>query len=133
MNLVHKVALAVITLATAAFLYATTPSDRTYADGVNPTSQVALATDKTGYLSDDQAPLRFRSNNTAIVSFVSVIEQYCGIAPPGYVFMACETLYKGNPVIFMPNPCAYPDSDAYAHLLCHELGHVNGWPATHGK
>jgi antirestriction protein ArdC len=32
----------------------------------------------------------------------------------------------------MPNPCAFPDSDAYAHLLCHELGHANGWPPTHG-
>lgn len=29
--------------------------------------------------------------------------------------------------IFMPNPCAWPRREAYAELLCHELGHRNGW------
>lgn len=32
----------------------------------------------------------------------------------------------------LPNPCDYPQTDAYARLICHELGHINGWPAYHG-
>jgi hypothetical protein len=32
--------------------------------------------------------------------------------------------------IVAPNPCVYA-GDPYADLLCHELGHVNGWPASH--
>lgn len=31
-----------------------------------------------------------------------------------------------NDTVIMPNPCDYADQ-AYAALLCHEQGHVNGW------
>jgi len=42
---------------------------------------------------------------------------------------ACET---GGRII-APNPCSFPDTDAYARILCHEIGHANGWPSTHGS
>ena len=32
-------------------------------------------------------------------------------------------------VIIMPNPCLY--AGRYPGILCHELGHVNGWGADH--
>jgi hypothetical protein len=35
-------------------------------------------------------------------------------------------------VTYAPDPCLYPN-EAFARLLCHEKGHVNGWPPTHGK
>jgi antirestriction protein ArdC len=34
--------------------------------------------------------------------------------------------------LVLPNPCAFGSNDRYAALLCHELGHANGWPPTHG-
>ena len=40
--------------------------------------------------------------------------------------LACEK----NKKLILPNPCLYPeekDVDSYAHLLCHEKAHVNGW------
>lgn len=32
-------------------------------------------------------------------------------------------------VIYAPNPCQAPG--AYAELMCHEIGHANGWNAKH--
>lgn len=32
--------------------------------------------------------------------------------------------------VYMPNPCEFR-GDRYADLLCHEAGHVQGWPANH--
>jgi len=34
--------------------------------------------------------------------------------------------------ITITNPCDYPDQ-AYARLLCHEMAHVNLWPADHSN
>jgi hypothetical protein len=35
--------------------------------------------------------------------------------------------------IYMPNPCSFPPSDDYARLMCHEIGHLNGWPDNHPR
>lgn len=40
--------------------------------------------------------------------------------------LGCTALWPGRPTMVLPNPCAFPFSD-YATLVCHELGHVNGW------
>jgi hypothetical protein len=32
--------------------------------------------------------------------------------------------------IYAPNPCtdkAVDDKNSYAHLICHEMAHTNGW------
>ena len=57
-----------------------------------------------------------------------VCEAKFGAPPAGMRTNACDT---GERMV-MPNPCNFPDTDRYAHLLCHELGHANGWPPTHG-
>lgn len=31
----------------------------------------------------------------------------------------------------LPNPCSVVDGGWYADLLCHEMGHANGWPESH--
>lgn len=44
--------------------------------------------------------------------------------------LGCTLMWPGRPTVVVPNPCAFPWDD-YAALLCHELGHVNGW--THAR
>lgn len=55
----------------------------------------------------------------------------CGVAPPGFRTMGCHIRDGGVSIIFTANPCLYPeaalDKTSYAHLMCHELGHANGW------
>ena len=81
-------------------------------------------------IDDERPPVRFTGDNATTVAFVnsSLIDRLCGMAPLGFKTLACT----GERVMVLPNPCAYPDEDAYAHLACHELGHVNLWPADHG-
>lgn len=51
---------------------------------------------------------------------------------PDTIVNACTMSKGGNYLVMMPNPClpAYR-SESYAKLLCHEQGHVNGWPGDH--
>lgn len=89
------------------------------------------------WLSHDLPPARFRGDAEATVHFVAAdqIGPICAPGLPplqcGYVWSACTAIDPPR-VMTVPNPCTRPD-DAYAALLCHELGHVNGWPATHGN
>lgn len=84
--------------------------------------------------SDRTPPVRFQGDATVSLELSDQqgIDRRChprfGAPPAGMKTDACEM--DGR--VVAPNPCTYPDSDAYAHLLCHELGHVNGWPRTHG-
>lgn len=87
--------------------------------------------------SDAVPPQRFQGDVNARVEFVrsSAVEPRCraiGFTMPlrrGDTVLACS----GNATIVIPNPCLYAAGDGYARLLCHELGHVNGWPATHDQ
>jgi hypothetical protein len=81
----------------------------------------------------EQVPQRFRGPVDRVrLDFKSAAEvnRYCagGVVLCDRVFYACASGRR----ITMPNPCDYPAGDEYAALLCHELGHLNGWPATHG-
>jgi hypothetical protein len=84
--------------------------------------------------SDARPPAVFQHDATVTLRFAgqAQIDASCqilfGKAPAGLRTNACTTKQD----LIMPNPCGYPDSDPYAHLLCHELGHANGWPPTHG-
>jgi hypothetical protein len=40
--------------------------------------------------------------------------------------LGCTVMWPGRPTIVLPNPCSFPWDD-YAALVCHEVGHVNGW------
>lgn len=86
------------------------------------------------YYSNQIPPQRFQ-HDTAVqlqLSGQNGIDRAChkafGAPPAGMKTDACEI--DGR--VFAPNPCAFPQSDAYARLLCHEIGHANGWPASHG-
>lgn len=50
-----------------------------------------------------------------------------GAPPPGMQTNGCAF---GSTVV-LSNPCALAATESYARLLCHELGHVNGWSADH--
>lgn len=55
------------------------------------------------------------------------INHYCGVAPPGYHYEGCEL---PNGTIVVSNPCQAKevnDTTSFAHLLCHEKAHLNGW------
>lgn len=90
-------------------------------------AKVALAPNST-LISSGIPPVRFRGDNVAAVFFVDDVTKLCGRAKPGFVILACA---QGNQIA-MPNPCAYAASERYARIMCHELAHVSGWPATHG-
>ena len=93
----------------------------------------ALAPNSTIY-SEGPPPERFQKAATLTLelSDQAGIDRKCqalfGRLPDGLKANACHT---GDRVI-MPNPCSFPQTETYARLLCHELGHENGWPATHG-
>jgi hypothetical protein len=94
---------------------------------------LAAAPNSTPY-SDSRPPVLFQRDATMTLEVANQgeIDDTChalfGNPPSGMRTQACTSGRK----VIMPNPCSFPDSDAYAHLLCHELGHLNGWPATHG-
>ena len=77
-------------------------------------------------LSEGPPPARYRANTSFVITLVNDIEAACGKAPRGYVFLGCT---RGR-TVYMPNPCTTRES--FARILCHEAGHVNGWPRTHG-
>jgi hypothetical protein len=92
----------------------------------------------TAPYSNDLPPEKYQGNPPPSVIIIvdnTNSKNTCGVAQPGWRLMACEFNKKGTPVLLMPNPCIYPEAQkdpySYAHLLCHEFGHANGWNATH--
>ena len=57
----------------------------------------------------------------------STCNAFFGPAPEGFEIGGCQTGRR----IIAPNPCLYAQTESYARLLCHELGHLNGWSAMH--
>jgi hypothetical protein len=96
-------------------------------------STVALGT-----ANDDLPPTYFQGNappSVVITVDNTNTKENCGVAQKGWRILACEFTGKNNtPIIIMPNPCRYPeakDENSYAHLMCHEFGHANGWNSDH--
>jgi hypothetical protein len=88
--------------------------------------------------SNDLPPPQYQGNPRPSVIIIvdnTNSEDACGVAEKGFRLMACTgTGLYGVPHITMPNPCTYPerlDPYSYAHLLCHEIGHANGWNSKH--
>lgn len=82
-------------------------------------------------INDGYPPIRFMGEATAVVVFVDDVSSLCGKAPPGYVVLACAV--PENHAIALPNPCFERFKDEqFAKIACHEKGHINGWPETHG-
>lgn len=76
-------------------------------------------------------PPRFRGNVTGEITFTdrAGIDRECKIAPEGMERQGCK---RGNRII-VSNPCRLENPTRLEATICHELGHLNGWPRTHGE
>lgn len=94
----------------------------------------AVLSSHPSYYSNQIPPARYQGDTTVQLQITnqSGIDQVChkafGAPPAGMKTDACEI--DGR--VIAPNPCAFAATDPYAKLLCHEIGHANGWPASHG-
>lgn len=82
-----------------------------------------------------QIPPQFQNNRTVVLHTMTPEEVTKKCGDPGkaangeklYV-VACGDINGKH--VYMPNPCKYPevkDENSYAHLLCHEIAHTEGW------
>lgn len=83
----------------------------------------------TTLVYDGMPPDRFQQSAEVRVKFVPEpnSEGACGISSRG-IFEACV---RGH-TVYLPNPCPLGNTERFARLTCHEMAHVNGWPADHG-
>lgn len=85
-------------------------------------------------MNDGMPPVRFQGDAAAVVVFTdrAGIDAACGIAPPPYRIIACHrTADNGVSVVFMPNACPTGNTEFYAKIMCHEMGHAQGWSGDH--
>lgn len=80
-------------------------------------------------------PLRFRGDHKVTMYFDNINKINRDGGYKHRPFCSSTVFAYSDPdtnTMHLPNPCQYPQSDAYARLACHELGHINGWPGYHG-
>ena len=82
-------------------------------------------------ISDGVPPARFQRDAVAQVWFVSpgAVDLICDQKGLGFNVVACS--YPAQRKIIVPNPCLADPREYYGRMLCHELGHINGWPGNH--
>ena len=89
----------------------------------------------SGEVASGMPPARFRGAAEFQLKASADVGLDCkkaGLKPvDGTKTEACAVIGGPVPVVIISNPCKSPGH--YARTLCHELGHVNGWPATHGE
>lgn len=75
-------------------------------------------------------PAQYQRDTSAAVHFRDrmEIERICS-ERVGHYSQACADI--GGMNIWIENPCNVADQHWYPALLCHEIGHRNGWPADH--
>ena len=94
---------------------------------------VAAPPPEPALFSDAKPPARFQGPTTVTLQVTDQagIDRAChplfGKPPAGMKTDACQF---GDRVV-LPDPCTFPASDRYAAILCHELGHANGWSSRH--
>lgn len=71
----------------------------------------------------ERPPPQYHADRNSMVTFTTDPDAACRplSRPTDRRIPACE--YYG--ALIVPNPCG--QTGAYADLLCHELGHANGW------
>lgn len=91
------------------------------------------ASQLNGTMNAGLPPVRFQNNAVAIVVFTDRIgiDAECGVAPPPYTVIACTKAIGDTPVVFMPNACPAGATEYFARIMCHEMGHVQGWSGEH--
>lgn len=92
---------------------------------------VTVTAPSSTYYTDVEPPARFAHvpPQSLTISFgQDAIARLCGRPPCGMIFLGCT---RGNEMA-LPDPFT-TDSQTFARIVRHELGHVAGWPATHGE
>lgn len=90
----------------------------------------AAAPQTTSLVDSGYPPVAYQGDTFGIVFFVDDAASLCGVPPPGYRILGCHK----DGTIVMPNPCKEEYvGEAYAKLMCHEMGHRNGWPGDHPR
>ncbi len=78
---------------------------------------------------------RYRGDAAIWVEFVDAEKIGLRCAERGAVAFGQPTLNalscSNSAMMTLPNPCSVVDGGWYADLLCHEMGHANGWAANH--
>jgi hypothetical protein len=96
---------------------------------------LAAALSASALFSDAAPPQRYReaTSFTLVIADQNRIERTCqplfGKPGDGQKTLGCTV----GKTVTLPNPCDFPETDTYARMVCHELGHINGWPATHDE
>jgi hypothetical protein len=75
-------------------------------------------------------PARFQSDTTASVEFIAAERIIPRCIERGATVLA--NACADTRLITITNPCEY-QHESYAKRLCHELGHINSWPADHSN
>lgn len=79
-----------------------------------------------------QPPESLRGDATVLVRFVDP-EQLPAICKSYGATVIAAACTVNRQLVVLPNPCVRYHDTKYGQLACHELGHVNGWPADHGS
>ena len=81
-------------------------------------------------VSSAAPPVQYQGDASAYVHFVRDVAATCPIkAPAGYTLKGCHQRLGGQSILILPHPCAYPGE--FARIVCHEIGHTNGWSGMH--
>lgn len=80
-----------------------------------------------GGFSPALPPKQYQGDTRVQVRFTASASAMCGIIKASAGSIACAPV--GGDLIIAPNPCTW--RDPYAKMMCHELGHANGWAAGH--
>jgi hypothetical protein len=91
---------------------------------------VATANPSSTLYTDVEPPARFAHvpRKQLRISFgKEAIDAMCGRPPCGMIFEGCTD----GEVMALPDPFT-TDPQTFARIVRHELGHVAGWPGTHG-
>jgi hypothetical protein len=92
---------------------------------------------EAGTWSSATPPIRFQGSTAFHVTFVdggdvNRLWLAGNPAPPAGMEVFAFTTHPAGapPRVTIGNPCEFP-GEVFAHRLCHELAHVNGWSAAH--
>jgi hypothetical protein len=89
-----------------------------------------VTTPNSTYYSNGEPPARFAHIPNVVLHIrygQQAINDLCGRPPCGMMFLGCTS----GTNMALPDPFSM-DGEQFARIVRHEIGHLNGWPATHG-